>query len=284
MEGLYYTLVKSQLNDGGEEKENEKIEKKLSKTEATHELEKAEEKPKEEEKKPEIPKEKLDAVFGKLFKLVSKHNCLLYIGVLAAMINGSVWPFFNIAFSNILSMMTDAEHHDGEINDYCLLFLGTAVAGAICTFAYKFPFDVYGQKVVYEVRKSVFGKLMRVPVSYYDKKENTPGGIATKLALDAYQLNNMISGVCAVMCMNFSTVTISLIFAFTNSWQLTLIVLGLSPLIMVAGAVNMAVIKKMTSKTEETEKFIGSLISDTVVNIRTVKSFGNNKLFLDKYG
>lgn len=59
----------------------------------------------------------------------------------------------------------------------------------------------------------------------------------------------MISGVCAVMCMNFSTVTISLIFAFTNSWQLTLIVLGLSPLIMVAGAVNMAVLKKLTTKT-----------------------------------
>ena len=85
--------------------------------------------------------------------------------------------------------MTDAVHHDDEINDYCLLFLATAVAGAICTFAYKFPFDVYGQKVVYEVRKSVFGKLMRLPVSYYDKKENTPGGVATKLASDAYQLN-----------------------------------------------------------------------------------------------
>lgn len=222
-------------------------------------------------------------MFGKLFKMCSKHNGLLYVGVLAALINGSVWPFFNVAFSNILALMVDAANHDDEINNYCLLFLATAIAGGICTFAYKFPFDLYGQRVVYEVRKSVFDKLLRLPVSFYDKKENTPGGVATKLASDAYQLNNMISGVCAVMCMNFSTVTISLIFAFTHSWQLTLIVLGLSPLIMVAGAVNMAVLKKLTSKTEETEKLIGSLISDTVVNIRTVKSFGNNQLFLQKY-
>lgn len=128
--------------------------------------------------------------------------------------------------------------------------MATAVAGAICTFSYKFPFDLYGQRVVYEVRKNVFSKLLRLPVAFYDKKENTPGAISTKLASDAYQLNNMISGVVAVMCMNLSTVTISLIFAFTNSWQLTLIVLGLSPLIMVAGAVNMAVLKKLTTKTE----------------------------------
>jgi len=69
------------------------------------------------------------------------------------------------------------------------------------------------------------------------------------LANDAYQLNNMISGVVAVMCMNLSTVSISLGFAFYHSWQLTLIVLGLSPLIMIAGAINMAVVKRLTSKT-----------------------------------
>ncbi len=189
-------------------------------------------------------------MFGKLFKMCAKHNLLLFAGVFAALVNGSIWPFFNIAFSNILSLMNDAAEHETEINNYCLLFLATAIAGALCTFAYKFPFDVYGQKVVYEVRKGVFGKLLRLPVSFYDKKENTPGAISTKLASDAYQLNNMISGVCAVMCMNLSTVTISLIFAFTNSWQLTLIVLGLSPLIMVAGAINMAVLKGLTSKTE----------------------------------
>jgi ABC-type multidrug transport system fused ATPase/permease subunit len=172
------------------------------------------------------------------------------MGILGAIVNGSIWPFFNIAFSNILSLMIDAAEHESEIDNYCLLFLATAVGGAICTFLYKFPFDVYGQGVVYEVRKEVFDKLLRLPVSFYDKKENTPGAISTKLASDAYQLNNMISGVCAVMCMNLSTVSISLIFAFTNSWQLTLIVLGLSPLIMISGAINMAVLKGLATKSE----------------------------------
>ncbi len=86
----------------------------------------------------------------------------------------------------------------------------------------------------------------------------------------------MISGFLAVICMNLSTVSISLAFAFYHSWLLTLIVLVISPLIMISGAINMKLIKRLTSKTEETSKFIGSLISDSVVNMRTVKSFGNN--------
>lgn len=74
---------------------------------------------------------------------------LLFIGVIASLINGAVWPFFNIAFSNILSMIYDAVNHQDEINMYCILFLITAVAGAVCTFSYKYPFDVYGQRVVF---------------------------------------------------------------------------------------------------------------------------------------
>jgi len=118
-------------------------------------------------------------------------------------------------------------------------------------------------------------KLMYLPVSFYDKPGNTPGGISTKLSTDSYQINNMITGVMAVMCLNISTVATSLVFAFYYFWQLTLVVLALTPLMVVTGAINMAVMKGMTAKSEKFEKAVGSLISDTVCNIRTVKSFGN---------
>lgn len=60
----------------------------------------------------------------------------------------------------------------------------------------------------------------------------------------------MITGVVAVICLNFSTVSLSLILAFYHSWLLTLIVLGISPLLVLSGAINMAVLKKMSKKAE----------------------------------
>lgn len=101
---------------------------------------------------------------------------------------------------------------------------------------------------MFTIRSKLFGKLMRLPVSYYDKSDNTPGGISTKLSQDSYQINNMITGVLGVVCLNIATVSTSLIFAFYYSWKLTLIVLALSPLLVITGAINMAVLKGMTAK------------------------------------
>ena len=85
------------------------------------------------------------------------------------------------------------------------------------------------------------------------------------------------------MCLNISTISASLILAFYYSWKLTLIVIGLAPLMVVTGAINMQVLKGMSQKSEKFEKAAGSMISDTVCNIRTVKSFGNEALFLKTF-
>jgi len=120
---------------------------------------------------------------------------------------------------------------------------------------------------------------MRLPVSYYDKPDNTAGGINSKLANDAYQIRNMVSGVLGVMCLNIATVVASLAFGLYYSWKVTLISLALSPLIAIVGSLNMKLIMKYTTKSQETEKFLGSLMSDSVCNMRTVKSFGHPKTF-----
>lgn len=118
---------------------------------------------------------------------------------------------------------------------------------------------------------------MKLPVSYYDKPENTPGGISTKLAQDAYQIHNLTTGVIGVIVLNISTVTTALGFAFYYSWLLTLIVLGLSPLMVISNYIQMSFVKRLASSSQETEKQLGSIISDTVCNIRTVKSFGHDE-------
>ncbi len=128
------------------------------------------------------------------------------------------------------------------------MFLVVAGAGSFTTFLYTACFGVVGEKLVYNIRKKLFSKLLLLPISYYDKPENTPGGISAKLSQDSYQINNMITGVLGVVCLNIATVVTSLIFAFYYSWKLTLIVLGLSPLLIVTGAINMAVLKGMSAK------------------------------------
>lgn len=84
-----------------------------------------------------------------------------------------------------------------------------------------------------------------------------------------------------VICLNFATVSASLFLAFYYSWQLTLVVLGISPMIALCGSIHMKVVKAMHEKSEKFEKSAGALISDTVCSARTVKSFGNDLAFIN---
>lgn len=86
------------------------------------------------------------------------------------------------------------------------------------------------------------------------------------------------------MCLNIATISASLVLGLYYSWKVTLIALALSPLIAVVGAINMKVIMKFNTKSEDAEKFLGSLMSDSVCNIRTVKALGRPKGFLDIFG
>lgn len=125
------------------------------------------------------------------------------------------------------------------------------IAGA-CTMLYTFAFGLTSERLVYKVRVDLFNKLMRLPVSFYDKPSNTAGGINSKLANDAYQIRNMVSGVMGVMCLNIATVAASLAFGMYYSWKVTLISLALSPLIAVVGSINMKVVMKFTTKSQDT--------------------------------
>jgi ATP-binding cassette subfamily B (MDR/TAP) protein 11 len=99
---------------------------------------------------------------------------------------------------------------------------------------------------VYTLRIKLFSKLLKLPVAFFDKQDNTAGGISAKISQDSYQIHNMITGVMGVIFLNVSTVSTSLILAFYYSWKLTLIVLALAPLLIVSGAINMSILKGMS--------------------------------------
>ena len=134
--------------------------------------------------------------------------------------------------------MIDPKTNNDELNLYCFYILLVAVGGGAMTTLYGFAFGLGSERLVYNLRMKLFGTLLRLPASYYDKKENTAGAISVKLSTDCFQINNMISGVLGVMCLNVATIVTSLFFGFYYSWKVALISLALSPFIAIVGAIR----------------------------------------------
>lgn len=200
------------------------------------------------------------------------------------MINGVVFPAFSFILSNLLGIMSKLNNPfypdqqdkiKKEVDMYCIGFGLVAMAGGLTTFIYHSFFGVIGDDLVFKLRLKAFNKLLRLKVEYFDKESNNPGAVSTKLAQDAYLIHNMVTGVIGVAILNTATLGTGLTLALYYNWRLTLIVLGLGPLLVVAGSLNMKRLKAYSSQADEAYKLAGTQISDTVCNIRTVKSFGN---------
>lgn len=74
-----------------------------------------------------------------------------------------------------------------------------------------------------------------MPCEWFDQPENNPGTLASRLASDAAQLNSLTSSVIGVQVCNTSAFITGLFIAFYYSWALTLVTLGVSPFMVIAG-------------------------------------------------
>ena len=77
-----------------------------------------------------------------------------------------------------------------------------------------------------------------------------------------------------------SSFATGLIIAFTASWKITLITLGVSPFLICSGKIRSNMRTGFSAKTDAAYKDSGNLVTETVTNIRTVFSFGNKPIML----
>ena len=85
-------------------------------------------------------------------------------------------------------------------------------------------------------------------MSYFDKKENTPGAISTKLSTEAYQIHNVLTGIIAVISLNSTAITSALIIAMIHCWKIGLISLACAPLLIISSFIHISVVKRITRK------------------------------------
>jgi ATP-binding cassette, subfamily B, multidrug efflux pump len=111
-----------------------------------------------------------------------------------------------------------------------------AVLGTfIMQFAQSFAMQVVGQRIMYDLRKEIFGHLQRLQLTFYDR--NPVGRMVTRLTTDVDVLNDLFAaGVVAIFGDVFSLLAIVIVMLKIN-WKLALLTFAVLPLIV---AVTMA--------------------------------------------
>lgn len=183
----------------------------------------------------------------------------------------------------MLKLMLITKDFLDDAETKALIFFLLGVLGLLLSIVQNVCFEVIGGEITEKIRSEVFYKMMRLPIYWYERPQNSVGSLTTKLAVDSKLVKDLTTNYVYVIIQNLATLISGLIIGFIFEWRTALVSLGLIPFLIAAGAIRMAFKNGAMAKAEVTYRESSNLIMESMTNIRTVCSFGYEDIIIKRY-
>ena len=125
--------------------------------------------------------------------------------------------------------------------------------------------------------------MLRMPIPWFDIPKNNAGNLTSKLSADCKNVNGLVTTFVAISIQNLTSLLAGIIIAFVFEWRTSLVALGLIPFMIIAGVIQMKFTTGFSDKSDAAYKESAQLIMESMMNIRTVSSFGYENVIFHKY-
>ena len=125
----------------------------------------------------------------------------------------------------------------------------------------------------------MFSAIVHQEPGFFDFEENSPGRLSARLARDTALVRNVTGQRLGLYIQNSVSIIYALVIAFVNSWQLSLILLGFMPLLMLSGKMQAVAFRGAHKK--DSKGFVDAThtATESLNNIRTVTAFNLQPYF-----
>ena len=191
---------------------------------------------------------------------------------------------FNLAIPYLFAVAIDeyiTTLRFGEIYRIVFIILMIALGNSLIRFISRLVMLHISQRVIKKIRTDAFDKLMKAPLSYYDKQGS--GDIVSRISNDV-ELINASLGQSVLETINSSLVLIgSLIWMFVLNWALALVVLLFIPLIVLF---TIFISKRTRVGFKDQQKHLAVLngiIEENISGIQAVKLYNQETAFTEEF-
>jgi ATP-binding cassette subfamily B (MDR/TAP) protein 1 len=140
-----------------------------------------------------------------------------------------------------------------------------------------------GELLARKLRKAVYEKLLRFQMGFFDRHENTPGSILTKLSNDTQKVNGIAMSILGISVQTAVNLIIGLALGFANDYRLTLINLGFLPFVVGETYLRLRLQKGFLQSDEIIETEAGAILSESVINTKSIFSYNMESKVVHMY-
>mmetsp|Transcript_23996 Transcript_23996/g.35489 ORF Transcript_23996/g.35489 Transcript_23996/m.35489 type:complete len:1339 (+) Transcript_23996:92-4108(+) len=234
------------------------------------------------EKKEKLPLATVGEVFS--FAPTRRTRICIGLGLCCSLVTGAVFPAMAFFFSQVFEELSASAEMDSFLDNitrmaYTFMILG-AIAFVFMT-AQAALLETAADEMTYSLKTRWFDALLRQDLTYFDIKDVS--GQATIISSNASKYKKGVGRKMGEGAQFLVTCIGGFAYAFYSSWQNSLLILALLPIIAASATFVMKATMSQTATATKNYSEAGAVAYSTVSSIRTVLSLNAGETMLDKY-
>ncbi|KAL2644761.1 hypothetical protein R1flu_012348 [Riccia fluitans] len=221
----------------------------------------------------------------RIARMNSPEFLYLVFGALGSAAIGLIMPTFAFALAKSIVALQESTPQTvrRDAGFYASVFVMLGAVQLLFMPCERISFTYAGEKLLRRLRLQSFEKILRQEVSWFDEDSNSSAKLSSRLLADAAAVKSVIGDTFCTVVQSISTVIAGYSIAFSGSWELAFIVVGLSPFLCMQAVVTAALDHQPSQTDKDNLNQASQVVSDSVSNIRTVASFGAEKKIVELY-
>lgn len=152
-----------------------------------------------------------------------------------------------------------------------LSVIAIAVSGAVASYAEKYLTTKVGQRVMHDLRHTLYHHIQRLSLSYYEQQKT--GDLMVRITSDIDAVQDFVSSALLGIVIDLIILVGMLAVMFYLDWDFTLIALSVAPLLFLVVYSYTHRIKKATREVKKKESEIASVVQESLTSMRVIKAF-----------
>ncbi|KAI0400088.1 P-loop containing nucleoside triphosphate hydrolase protein [Xylaria palmicola] len=208
-----------------------------------------------------------------------REKVFFLVGIFLSLVVAGSVPGFSFVFANLLAALYRKEDRIKAGQKWAIILLGIAAAGAIATSLSRYLLEWVGQAWINALRRQAFNRVLRQPKAWFENPKHSANRINECLDRNAEEMRNLVGRFAPLLLVVVVMILVSVIWALTISWKLTLVSLASGPFLIAATKGYSAVTSKWEMRCNKAAEETSAITTETFTNIRVVRALTLESFF-----